>query len=98
MSYAKKIADVASLIKAQADVLDRLESEKTKWTKPRTKTFHIGGVERWVVREDGTVTPGLEGVQQAAIKVHDEAIFEAKSRLEGLRYQLVKLGREGGAA
>lgn len=97
MSYAKKIADVASLITAQADVLDRLESEKANWINPTRKTFHVGGVQRWVVREDGTVTPGLEGVQQAAIKVHDEAIFDAKSRLEGLRYQLVKLGREGGA-
>lgn len=71
-----------------------LEKGRQEWMKPRYKTFYIGDTQYYVVREDGTVTPGLEGVQREAIKAHDNALILAKSRLEGLRYELAQLGKE----
>lgn len=97
MSYIEKVADLAAQIKNQADEILALKKERESWVRPKSKAIHLGRIQHWVVRDDGTVTPGFEGIQREAIKMHDAAIFDATSRLEGLRYQLAKLGKVGEA-
>ena len=98
MSYAEQILEITDQIKAEAEKLRALENGRQGWTKPKGETFYIGKQNYWVVRENGTVMPGLEAIQREAIKLYDDKIFEANSRIEGLRFKLVKLAKEGGAA
>lgn len=98
MSYEEQVVELASQIGDEASKLKSLEKARNRWTQPKGETFYIGGTNYWVVREDGTVTPGLEAIQREAIKLHDDQIFAAKSRIEGLRWKLVQLGKTGGAA
>ncbi len=98
MSYIKKVAELAGSIKHHADLIESLEKSKDAWVQPERKMLNMGNIDHYVVRKDKTVNPVWAGVQREAIKAHDEAIFLAKGKLEGLRYQLAKLGKEGGAA
>ena len=101
MSYAKQIIDIASAIGEEAGVLASLEKERSEWVRPERNCFSVGRTRYYVVRKDGTVTPGLEGIQREALKLHDDQIFKSRSRLEGLRFKLANLGKlthEGGAA
>lgn len=101
MSYAKQIIDIASAIGEEAGVLASLEKERSEWIRPERNCVAVGRTRYYVVRKDGTVTPGLEGIQREALKLHDEQIFKSRSRLEGLRFKLANLGKltqEGGAA
>jgi hypothetical protein len=97
MSYFEKMADLADAIKRQVDLIRDLERERGEWLKPAEKRVKIGSTSYCVVSKDGTVDPRLVGWQREAIKAHDEAIFLAKGRLEGLRYRLIELGKKGGA-
>ena len=101
MSYAKQIIDIAKAIREEADVLASLEKSRSKWLLPECEIFDFGSKRYYVVRKDGTVTPGLEGIQREALKLHDDQIFKSRSRLEGLRFKLANLGKlthEGGTA
>ena len=101
MSYAKQIIDIASAIGEEAGVLASLEKERSEWVRPERNYFSVGRTRYYVVRKDGTVTPGLEGIQREALKLHDDQIFKSRSRLEGLRFKLANLGKlthEGGTA
>ena len=92
------LAELAADIKKQADKISALEKSKAEWLKPENRTFALGSMNYYVVNKDGAAAPSLAALQREAIKAHDEAIFLAKGKLEGLRYQMAKLGREGGAA
>lgn len=96
-TYAERVSDLAKLIQNQADTLRSLESERAKWSKPEGKTFTIGSVSYYVVQTDGSVTPELASVQREALAVHDRLILATHSKLEGLRWQLLQLGKEGSA-
>jgi len=98
MNYIKQVAELANYIQETASVITSLETERDNWLKPAFKTFSVGGTQYHVIRKDGTVTPGLEGVQSEAIKLHDHMIFKNKSKLEGLRFKLAQLGKTGGSA
>ena len=101
MSYAKQIIDIARAIGEEAGVLASLEKERSEWVMPERNTFSVGRTRYYVVRKNGTVTPGLEGIQREALKLHDDQIFKSRSRLEGLRFKLANLGKlthEGDAA
>lgn len=101
MSYAKKISDIASAIGEEAGVLASLEKERSEWVRPERNWVSVGAKRHYVVQKDGTVTPGFEGIQREALKLHDDQIFKSRSRLEGLRFKLANLGKlthEGGAA
>ncbi len=98
MSYIKKVNELAGAIKHQADLIESLEKSRGEWLTPERKTLSMAGNSSYIVRKDKTVNPVWAGVQREAIKAHDEAIFLAKGKLEGLRYQIAKLGKEGGAA
>ena len=101
MSYAKQIIEIASAIGEEAGVLASLEKERSEWISPGRNWVSIGAKRYYVVGKDGTVTPGLEGIQREALKLHDDQIFKSRSRLEGLRFKLANLGKltnEGGAA
>ena len=98
MSYAKQVVELADQIREEARKLESLEKGRNRWTTPKAETFHVGSTNYWVVRENGTVTPGLEAIQREAVKLHDDQIFAAKSRIEGLRFKLVQLAKNGGAA
>ena len=52
----------------------------------------------YVTREDGTTPAPLQGIKREAIKAFDDLIFAKKSELEGLRFQLVNLAKQGGTA
>jgi len=96
MSYSTQIAGVAEEIISVAKHLEGLEKSLADWKRPKGITFFVSPSHHYVVREDGTVTPGLEGVQREAIALHESQIFKAKSRLEGLRWKLVQLGKARG--
>ena len=82
------IERLASSIKVQVSTIKALEEERSKWVDPESHWIAIGENRYWVVRKDGTVTTGLEGLQREAIKAHDIALFSAKSVLEGLLWKL----------
>ncbi len=96
MSYIKKVNELAGAIKHQAEWIECLEKSKAEWLAPERKTLSLGGAGSYVVRKDKTVDPIWAGVQRETIKAHDEAIFLAKGKLEGLRYRLAQLGKDRG--
>lgn len=98
MSYHSELKAVAEKISAQCDCIFSLEKGRQKWVSPENERVSFGQVFCYVVRKDGTVTPGLETVQAEMLKVFDNQLFKAKSKLEGLRFELVQLGKKGGAA
>lgn len=97
MSYYKNIAIIAEQIKEVADQIGVIEKSRSEWIKPRGATFWIG-YHMHVTREDGTTPAQLEGIKREAIKAYDELISSKKSELEGLRFKLVNLAKQGGAA
>ena len=97
MSYYKNIAIIAAQIKEVADQISATEKSRNEWIRPSGATFWLG-YHAHVTREDGTTHPGLEGIKREAIKAYDEMIFSKKSELEGLRFKLVNLAKQGGAA
>lgn len=98
MSYANQIEELAWQIGSEARALRELQKERASWLTPGGKAFYVGNDSHYVVRKDGSVCPGLEGVQREAVKLHDERIIAANSRIEGLRFKLVNLAKTGGNA
>lgn len=98
MSYAADIEKIAEQIGQEARTLRHLEKDRASWVKPKGKSFQLGEYNYPVVRESGTITPGLEGIQREALKLLDGMILSQKSKIEGLRFKLVQLGKTGGAA
>lgn len=92
--YIKKMAEAAKKIIEITDEIGHLQGEREAWAKPECRTFDFGGKRYYLVRKDGTVTPGLEAFQAEALKAIDRQIESAHSRLEGSRYALVQLGKE----
>lgn len=82
------IERLASSVKVQVSAIKSLEKERARWVEPEAQWIAIGERRYWVVRKDGTVTAGLEGLQREAIKAHDLALFSARSELEGLLWKL----------
>jgi hypothetical protein len=97
MSYYKDIANIAEKIKSAADDLEGLRRHRKEWTKPKGTTFWIGH-HQYVTREDGTTPAHLEGVKREALKAFDDLIFAKQGELEGLRFKLVNLAKQGSAA
>ena len=97
MSYTEQIIEITSEIKTLAVRIADLEKERDAWTnRNRGKNFYIGGKSCKVFQQDGTVDPRLEGVQREAIRLHDAEIIKAKGLIEGLRYKLVRVAKNGG--
>lgn len=97
MSYTAKIVALAKSILEEAEKAEALEKDLANWKRPKGQTHRVGGTSFYVVREDGSVTPGLEGMQREAVGLLERQILKAHGRIEGLRFQLVKLGKTGGA-
>ena len=98
MTYAEKIAAIAKEIAAEADHLDRLGKGRSEWVTPQREWVAVGADRYYVVGKDGKVTAGLEGMQREALKIHDIQIARSKGRIEGLRFKLVQIAKQGGAA
>ena len=97
MSYYKDVAALAAKIQAEAEQLASLEKHRNDWIKPKGATFWLGH-HQTVTREDGTTPTALQGVKREAIKAFDDLILAKKGELEGLRFKLVNLAKQGGAA
>lgn len=97
MSYYKDIANIAERIKSVADELAGIKKHRNDWTRPKGATFWVGH-HQYVTREDGTTPAHLEGVKREALKAYDDLIFAKQNELEGLRFKLVNLAKQGGAA
>lgn len=97
MSYHKDIAALAEEIQKKAEAIVSLEKHRNDWTRPKATTFWLGHHQH-VTREDGTTPASLQGVKREAIKAFDDLIFAKKGELEGLRFKLVNLAKQGGAA
>lgn len=97
MSYTKQIIEITDQIAQEAHSLNSLEEDRAEWVGPEGRRLRAGPWNYHVVRKDGTVTPGLEGVQRETLKLLDGLIFVQKSKIEGLRFKLVQLGKNGGA-
>lgn len=97
MSYYKNITIIAGQINGVANEIGAIEKSRNEWIKPRGATFWMG-YHMHVTQEDGTTPAQLEGIKREAIKAHDELLFLKKSELEGLRFKLVNLAKQGGAA
>lgn len=93
-TYADSVAEIASKISAEAKTIRSLENCREEWTRPEGAYVNIGG-NAYVVRKDGTVNPLLVGIQREALRALDDLLHHHRGRLEGLRFALVKLGREG---
>lgn len=98
MNYREEMRRIADQIIGQCDAIGGLENNRKNWVNPETERVKIGSTYYYVVRKDGSVMPGLEGIQAEMLKVIDDQLSKARSKLEGLRFQLVKLGKKGGAA
>lgn len=97
MSYFTKVASIAALIEVKAKEIASLEKSRNDWVKPECTTFLLGH-HMYVTRKDGTTPEALKGVKREALKAFDDLIFAKKSELEGLRFRLVNVAKEGGAA
>ncbi len=97
MSYHDKIAETAKLIQGVAEEISSLERKRKEWIIPKAATFYLGQ-HLYVTREDGTTPACLEGIKREAIKAFDDLIFSKKGQLEGLRFKLINIAKQGGAA
>jgi hypothetical protein len=97
VSYYKQVADLAEEIQSTAREIANLEKSRNDWIRPKATTFWLGQ-HTYVTREDGTTPKALQGVKREALKAFDDLIFTKKSELEGLRFKLVNLAKQGGAA
>ena len=92
--YTEKIIDISQEMSYLARRLKQLHDGRDLWVNPkRSGSFSVGGVNRKVVQPDGTITPGLEGVQREAVKLHDAEILSVESQIEGLRYKLTTVAK-----
>lgn len=98
MTYAERIATIAKEIGAEADRLVSLEKSRSDWVAPEREWLDIGPSRHYIVGKSGKVTAGLEGVQREMLKIHDAQIAQSKGRIEGLRFKLVQVAKQGGEA
>ena len=98
MTYAERIATIAKEIGAEADRLVSLEKSRSDWVAPERGWLAIGPSKHYIVGKSGKVTAGLEGVQREMLKIHDAQIAQSKGRIEGLRFKLAQVAKQGGAA
>lgn len=98
MTYAERIATIAKEIGAEADRLVSLEKSRSDWVAPEREWLAIGPSKHYIVGKSGKVTAGFEGVQREMLKIHDAQIAQSKGRIEGLRFKLVQVAKQGGAA
>jgi hypothetical protein len=96
-TYAKQVADLASAIQEKAQEILTMEKSRHNWTRPEGISIHMGQ-HIYVVPKSGVVPQQLAGIQQEVLTYHDNRLAMLRGELEGLRYKLIKLGREGGAA
>lgn len=80
-----------------AEEIEGLKKHRQEWFRPNGATFWVG-YHTHVTLNDGTTPPHLEGVKREAIKAFDDMIFRRKAQLEGLRFKLVNLAKQGSAA
>jgi hypothetical protein len=97
MTYYKQVAALAEKVQTNAEEIASLEKHRNEWIKPKGTTFWLGH-HMYVTREDGTTPAVLKGVKREAIKAFDDLILAKKGELEGLRFKLVNLAKQGGAA
>lgn len=97
MTYYKQVADLAKQIQDKAEALASLESDRNDWIRPKGASFWLGH-HMDVTRDDGTTPVALQGVKREAIKAYDDLILAKKGELEGLRFKLVNLAKQGSAA
>ena len=97
MSYYQSVVNVAKKIQSVAQEISDLKKERNRWTEPKSASFHLLH-HTYVTREDGTTPPRLEGIKREALKAYDELIFAKQNELEGLRFKLVNLAKQGGTA
>jgi hypothetical protein len=95
VSYYKNVAALAEQIKEKAEQIAILENHRNDWIKPKGATFWLG-YHQPVTLEDGTTPAALQGVKREAIKAFDDLILSKKGEIEGLRFKLVNLAKQGG--
>lgn len=93
-NYIKTMTKLAAELTEKVGLVERLEDERNTWQKPEYKTFTVGGVNYYVVRQDGTVPELLAPIQAAAIDAIDKCLVAARSDLEGVRFKIAQLGKE----
>jgi hypothetical protein len=90
-SYAARVRKLAERIVEKAKAINEMEDARLKWTSEKGISIWVGQ-QLSVVRADG-VNPALAGVQREALAYIDNRIHLLSSELEGLRFQLIQLGR-----
>ena len=95
MSYYKNVVALAEQIKEKAEQIAILEKHRNDWIIPKGTTFWLGH-HRHVTAENGTTPAALQGIKREAIKAFDDLILSKKSEIEGLRFKLVNLAKQGG--
>lgn len=92
LTYADQVAALAKRIQTEADAIRNLEKARHDWTRPEGISVYLGQ-HMYVVRKDG-LNPSLAGMQREALAYIDARLHAKHSELEGLRFQLVQLGRQ----
>ena len=95
-TYADQVVEITQAIQAKAKEIQAIEKSRHDWTRPGGTYIHIG-YQTYIVRQDGTINPLLAGVLREILAAIDNRLHTLHGELEGLRFKLVKLGREGGA-
>lgn len=98
MTYYQNISSIADKIQSAAKEIISLKKGRARWTQPEHEYICLGGSNTYVTSKDGTTPPHLEGIKRETLKAFDEAIFAKQGQLEGLRFKLVNLAKQGGAA
>lgn len=96
-TYEQRIAELAKAIAAACEQLKSLEAGRAIWSQPNAMRLNMGHDYLYLVTNSGKVWPGLEGLQREALAYIDKRIASKKGEIEGLRFKLIALGREGGA-
>jgi len=89
--YTARVKTLAERIVENAKAINEMEDVRLRWTSEKGISIWVGQ-HLSVVRADG-VNPALAGVQREALAYIDNRIHMLSSELEGLRFQLIQIGR-----
>lgn len=96
-AYAANLKSLAKEVLDSVARVNNLQQSHKEWTTPESVRVNVGRYI-YLVRKDGTVVPGLERAHNEVVNYIENEIELEMGRLEGLRFKIAQLGRQGGAA
>lgn len=91
-TYADQVVGITEAIQAKAKTIKEFEKSRADWVRPEGCSIYLGR-HTYIVRKDG-VYPPLAAVHREILSFFDMRLHGLHSELEGLRFQLIQLGRK----